>query len=203
MEKKELQLPGIGNLINIREEEKQLTSYNNDFYSTLNSLRKTKFPKITPENTSQNYFYEYKINENAAITSSAGQIWHTLEDAYKLNIELKAEFIEIQNHLKEMRKEVEDIETTKEFSKYTKDIRSQVQKFLVDQKTESFRLVKEIAILSKEKIDIQNKIVFALDKIKRLELEIGVKNNVFNNSMEEALRSYSSTENRFYCPSDK
>jgi hypothetical protein len=197
--KKELYLPGLGNYLNMREEEKMLQSYNNEFYSTLNSLKKTKFPRIIPENQNiQNYFYEYHANENASITSSTGQVWHTIEDAFKLNIQLKSEFIEINNHLKSMRKEVEDIETIKEFANYTKNIRLSVQNFLVDQKTETFKLVKDIAVLSKEKIDIQNKIVLALDKIKKLELEVGSKKTIFNHTMEDALKSYTSTENRFF-----
>ena len=197
--KKELHLPGLGNILHMREEEKMLSSYNKDFYTTLSSLKQTKFPRIVPENQNiQNYFYEYRINENASITSSTGQIFHTIEDAYKLNIEVKAEFIEINDHLKKMKKEVEDIEALKDFSKYIQEIRQKVQSFLVNQKTESFKLVKEIAVLSKEKIDIQNKIILALDKVKRLEAEIGVKPTIFNNSMEEALRSYNSTENRFF-----
>jgi hypothetical protein len=97
-----------------------------------------------------------------------------------------------------MRKEVEDIETIKEFANYTKNIRLSVQNFLVDQKTETFKLVKDIAVLSKEKIDIQNKIVLALDKIKKLELEVGSKKTIFNHTMEDALKSYTSTENRFF-----
>lgn len=197
--KKEIVLPGLGNYLHMREEEKMLQSYNNEFYSTLNSLKKTKFPRIIPENQNiQNYFYEYHVNENASITSSTGQVWHTIEDAFKLNIQLKSEFIEINDHLKSMRKEVEDIETIREFANYTKNIRLNVQNFLVDQKTETFKLVKEIAVLSKEKIDIQNKIVLAMEKIKKLELEVGTKKNVFNATMEDALKSYTSTENRFF-----
>lgn len=197
--KKELFLPGLGNYLQMREEEKMLSSYNNEFYSTLNSLQKTKFPRIIPENKSiQNYFYEYHINDNASITSSSGQILHTVEDAFKLNIDLKRDFCEINSHLKEMRREVEDIEALKDFSQYTKGIRVKVQNFLVDQKTESFKLVKEIAVLSKDKIDIQNKIILALEKIKKLEAEVGVKSTVFNHSTDEAVMSYVSTENRFF-----
>lgn len=195
--KKDTFLPGLGNFLYMREDEKLLSSYNKDFYSTLNSLGKTKFPKISTNNT-KNYFYEYHANENASITSSTQQMCKTIEDAYELSIELKADFIEIDQHLRQMKKQVEDIDSIKEYSKYTKDIRFKVQNFLVDQKTESFKLVKEIAILSKEKIEIQSKILLALEKVKKLESEIGIRNNIFNNSMEDQIKSYNTTENRFF-----
>ena len=199
--KKEVFLPGLGNLLHMREEEKMLSSYNNEFYKTLNTMKQTqRFPRIIPKNSNihNNYFYEYHINDNASITSSCGQILGAIEDAYTLNIDLKKEHIDMNNDLKSMKREVEDIETLKDFSKYTNAIRVKIQNFLVNQKTESFKLVKEVAILSKEKIDIQNKIFLAMEKIKKLEQEVGIKPTVFNSSMENALKTYKSTENRFF-----
>lgn len=197
--KKEIFLPGIGNLFLMPNEEKaMMRSYNQEFYSTLSTLKQTRFPTIRPEKSSQNYFYEYHNNENASITSSAGQIFLTVEDAFKLNLEIKSECIEIRDSLKEIRRDVDDLETLKDLSEYTKSIRLKVQNFLVDQKTETFKLVKEIAILTKDKIDLQNKITMALDRIKRLEEEVGIKPTLHSNSVDNLIKGHVTYENRFF-----
>jgi hypothetical protein len=55
-------------------------------------------------------------------------------------------------------------------------MKSNLQSFLVEQKTENFRLIKEIAILEKEKGEVQQNIYIILNRISRIEKEVGVKN---------------------------
>jgi hypothetical protein len=50
---------------------------------------------------------------------------------------------------------------------------------LVEQKTENFKLVKEIAILEKEKVELQNTIYIALGRLHKLEREVGVKSKAY------------------------
>ena len=197
-QKKEIFLPGINNLLFMKEEEKMLKSYNQEFYSTLNTLKQTKLPTIKTETTTQNYFYEHHSNENAALTSTTGQIYTTIEDAYKLNLEIKKESIQIKDKMTEIRHEVEDIEALNEFQDYIKEIRNKVQNFLVDQKTETFKLVKEIALLTRDKIELQGKIQSSLEKIKRLEEEVGIKPTLHSNSIDDMIKTHVTYENRFF-----
>ena len=52
-----------------------------------------------------------------------------------------------------------------------------LQNYLVQQKTENFRLIKELAILEKEKEDLQKEIVAAIKRLDKLENAVGFKNN--------------------------
>lgn len=201
---KEIYLPLINNGMTFKEDEKLLKSYNQEFYNTLNTLRQTRFPSIKTEESKSEYnaFYEFKSNENAAITSTAGQIYNTIEDSFKLNLEIKRETLEVRDSLKKIREEVDDIDELNEYNEYITMIRRNVQRFLVEQKTETFNLVKEIAILTKDKIELQSKIKVCLDKIKRLEEEVGIKPTLHSNSVDNFIKTHYTGENRFYDKSE-
>ena len=62
-----------------------------------------------------------------------------------------------------------------------------MQNFLVEQKTENFKLVKEIAIIEKDKVDLQVKIYDAITKMIKLEKDVGVKPSVYNNQFDSML----------------
>ena len=70
-----------------------------------------------------------------------------------------------------------------EISKMTKIL----QKILIDQKTENFKLIKEIAILEKEKSDIQKSIYMCLGKLHKLEREVGVKSKAYTYLFDQSL----------------
>jgi len=173
-------------------------TYNQEFYTTLNTLNQVKLPSIKSDFNTQNYFYEYKSNENAAITSNAGQVYSTIEEAHRLNMEIKKETIEIKNMIMTVKEDIDDIDSINEMKSFILKIRNDVQKFLVEQKTESFKLVKEIALLTKDKIDLQLRIKQSLEKIKRLEDEVGIKESLHNNAVDEMIKGHFVSENRFY-----
>lgn len=77
-------------------------------------------------------------------------------------------------------------------------MKSKVQNFLVEQKTETFKLVKEIAILTRDKIELQSKIQASLERIKKLEKEVGIKPNLHSNAVDNAIKTHITYENRFY-----
>ena len=54
-------------------------------------------------------------------------------------------------------------------------MKKNLQNVLVDQKTENFKLVKEIAVLEKDKLELQNQVYNCLGKLHKLEKEVGVK----------------------------
>ena len=50
-----------------------------------------------------------------------------------------------------------------------------LQNFLVEQKTENFKLVKELAVLEREKLDTNLRLIDAISKLIKIEKEVGVK----------------------------
>jgi hypothetical protein len=66
-------------------------------------------------------------------------------------------------------------------------MRSTIQNSLVEQKTENFKLVKEIAILEKEKTDLHLKIYEAISKIMILEKDVGMKPTTLSYQMDSII----------------
>ncbi len=66
-------------------------------------------------------------------------------------------------------------------------MKKRLQNVLVDQKTENFKLVKEIAILEKEKLEIQNSIYSCLGKLHKLEREVGVKSKAYTYLYDQSI----------------
>jgi len=66
-------------------------------------------------------------------------------------------------------------------------IKNQIQIFLANQKTENFKFVKEIAVLEKDKIDLQNSIYQCLGKLHKLEKEVGIKAKAFTYAFDQSL----------------
>lgn len=62
-----------------------------------------------------------------------------------------------------------------------------LQAFLVEQKTETFKLIKEIAILDKEKGEIQQNIYAILNRINKVEKEVGVKSKAYTYMFDQNL----------------
>ena len=84
------------------------------------------------------------------------------------------------------------------YTKYTPEIlkmKKMVQSFLADQKTENFKYVKEIALLEKDKIEIQNSIYACLGKLHRLEIGVGIKSKAYTYAFDQSLRD-SETNNK-------
>ncbi len=66
-------------------------------------------------------------------------------------------------------------------------MKKNIQNFLVEQKTENFKLIREIAVLEKEKTEIQSKIYEAISKLIKVEKEVGVTSNTFNSQLDRLL----------------
>ena len=66
--------------------------------------------------------------------------------------------------------------------------RKLIQTFLCEQKTENFRLLKEIKQLETDKYEIQEEISYNLEKLTRIEKSIGVKCNVFSNQFDKTVK---------------
>jgi hypothetical protein len=76
------------------------------------------------------------------------------------------------------------------FTEYRPEInkmKKNLQNVLVDQKTENFKLVKEIAVLEKDKLELQNQVYNCLGKLHKLEKEVGVKSKAYTYLYDQSI----------------
>jgi len=196
-------MPGFDVLDSIPEEQK-MKSYNDEFYNTLSNL---KFLSLTIP-AENRLFYHFEKNNNASITSTAGQIFVTINELKQENINLNKTIIELQENIDSLRKDVENIEenSSGDILNEIKNLEKKLQVFIVETKTETFKLIKEVATLKKEKNDIYNQIKAAFARVEKLEKDLGKnrkrmnklgmninKNNVNNDKTFMETKSFNNT----------
>ena len=163
-------MPGFDVLDTIQEEQKY-KSYNDEFYNTLSQL---KFLSLTipPEN---HLFYHFEKNNNASITSTTGQIFVTVNELKQENTNLQKVIEEIQENIQNLKKNVENIQedSTGDIYSEIKNLEKKLQVFIVETKTETFKLIKEVATLKKDKNEIFAQIQNAFSRVEKLEKELG------------------------------
>lgn len=154
-------------------EERLTSTYNEQFYSSLSNM---KFLSMTIPDENK-LFYHFEQNENASVTTTTGQILKTYEDLFLENENVKKILRTIKGDITRLFKDYENIDVTiqNELKPEILKMERKLQNYLVEQKTENFKLIKEIAILEKEKAEIQKQIEAALLRLDKLEAEIGVK----------------------------
>jgi len=64
---------------------------------------------------------------------------------------------------------------------------AKTQNFLAEQKSENFKFTKEIALLEKGKVELQNSIYACLGKLHKLEKAVGVKAKAFTYAFDQTL----------------
>ena len=163
-------IPGFDVLDTLPEEQK-LKSYNDEFYSTLSNM---KFLSITvpPEDK---LFYHFEKNNNASITSTAGQAFVTINELKEQNVSLKQIILEVKEKIDSLKGQVDNIEadSSGDVLNEIKNLEKKLQVFVVESKTESFKLIKEVANLKKEKSELTNQIQLAFARVERIERELG------------------------------
>ena len=154
-------------------EEKLQSTYNEQFYSSLSNM---KFLSMTIPDENK-LFYHFETNENASVTTSTGQVLKTFQDLFLENESVKKILRTIKGDISRLFKDYENIDETitSEIKPEILKMEKKLQNYLVEQKTENFKLIKEIAILDKEKAEIQKQIEIALGRLDRLEAEVGLK----------------------------
>lgn len=154
-------------------EEKLQSTYNEQFYSSLSNM---KFLSMTIPDENK-LFYHFETNENASVTTSTGQVLKTFQDLFLENESVKKILRTIKGDISRLFKDYENIDETiiSEIKPEILKMKKKLQNYLVEQKTENFKLIKEIAILDKEKAEIQKQIEIALGRLDRLEAEVGLK----------------------------
>ena len=196
-------MPGFDVLDTIQEGQKY-KSYNDEFYNTLSQL---KFLSLTipPEN---HLFYHFEKNNNASITSTTGQIFVTVNELKQENTNLQKVIEEIQENIENLKKNVENIQedSTGDIYSEIKNLEKKLQVFIVETKTETFKLIKEVATLKKDKNEIFAQIQNAFSRVEKLEKELGKnkkrlnklsmninKNNVNNDKTFLETKSFNNT----------
>ena len=163
-------IPGFDVLDTLPEEQK-LKSYNDEFYSTLSNM---KFLSITvpPEDK---LFYHFEKNNNASITSTAGQAFVTINELKEQNVSLKQIILEVKEKIDSLKGQVDNIEadSSGDILNEIKNLEKKLQVFVVESKTETFKLIKEVANLKKEKSKLTNQIQLTFVRVERIERELG------------------------------
>ena len=176
-------------------EEKLQSTYNEQFYSSLSNM---KFLSMTIPDENK-LFYHFETNENASVTTSTGQVLKTFQDLFLENESVKKILRTIKGDISRLFKDYENIDETitSEIKPEILKMEKKLQNYLVEQKTENFKLIKEIAILDKEKAEIQKQIEIALGRLDRLEAEVGLKEKgatMVEENNEQFINNNSSTE---------
>ena len=102
---------------------------------------------------------------------------------------MKKHIIKCRDEIKVLRGDIEiiDKDIYKEYRPEILKMKTNLQAFLVEQKTENFKLIKEIAILDKEKGEIQQNLYGILNRINKIEKDVGSKANAYNYMFDQTL----------------
>ena len=158
-------------------------TYNQEFYNTLDNL---KFLSLSAPDEDK-LFYHFEQNENASISANAGQVLKSFMELFMNKMTIRKILRQCKKEFKEMKVDFDNIEPT-----LTEEIRSEIikmekrlQTFLVEQKTETIRLIKEIVNLQKEKDALKDEIEACYERLYNLEKEIGT-NKDYNKTISDA-----------------
>jgi len=152
-------------------------NYNQEFYSTLDNL---KFLSLSIPDEDK-LFYHFEQNENASISANAGQVLKTFMELFMNKMTIRKTLRQCKKDFKAIRIDLEDIEPSinEEIRTEILKMEKRLQNFLVEQKTETIRLIKEIANLQKEKDQIKEEIEQCLERLDKLEKIIGTNKDYY------------------------
>ena len=88
------------------KEEKMLKSYNEEFYTSLKSLKFLKEP--LPQN--EKLFYHFEQNENASVSTTTGQLLSTYDELVITNNAIKQNIAQLKKEIEELNCKLEDFD---------------------------------------------------------------------------------------------
>ena len=111
------------------------------------------------------------------------------DEIQEKNLDIKKHIVKLRDEIKVLRGDVEVVDKNiyKEYHPEILKMKTNLQAFLVEQKTENFKLIKEIAILDKEKGEIQQNLYGILSRINRVEKDVGVKAKAYTYMFDTTL----------------
>ena len=174
------------------KEESMLKSYNETFYTSLKSLQFLS----NPLPREQKLLYHFEQNESAAVSSTIGQLESALDDLIFKNEQIKKTMKDLKNEIQNLKDQInEDTEgggDSEEYAPQVKILQDALNDFIEKQKVENFRLKEEIALLEKEKAEVQQSIYDALGYLNKLEKVVGIKSKTYTYYYDQTL-----SENEF------
>jgi len=96
----------------------------------------------------------------------------------------------VKKEIKEINKDLTDNFSNEFYKQYKPEISNMLlktQKLVADQKSENFKFMKEIAVLEKGKVELQNAIYACLGKIHQLEKYVGIKAKAFTYAYDQSM----------------
>ena len=173
------------------KEESMLKSYNETFYTSLKSLQFLS----NPLPREQKLLYHFEQNESAAVSSTIGQLESALDDLIFKNEQIKKTMKDLKNEIKDLKDQINDDNKggdSEEYAPQVKILQDALNDFIEKQKVENFRLKEEIALLEKEKAEVQQSIYDALGYLNKLEKIVGIKSKTYTYYYDQTL-----SENEF------
>ena len=158
-------------------------TYNQEFYTTLDNL---KFLSLSVPDEDK-LFYHFEQNENASISATAGQVLKSFMELFMNKMTIRKTLRQCKKEFKNMKVDFDNLEPnlTEEIRAEIIKMEKRLQTFLVEQKTETIRLIKEIANLQKEKEKIKDEISACYERLNKLEKIIGT-NKDYNRTIGDA-----------------
>ena len=158
-------------------------TYNQEFYNTLDNL---KFLSLSIPDEDK-LFYHFEQNENASISANAGQVLKSFMELFMNKMTIRKTLRQCKKEFKAMKIDFDNIEPniTEEIRIEIIKMEKRLQNFLVEQKTETIRLIKEIANLQKEKEKLKDEIEACYERLNKLEKVIG-SNKDYNKTVSDA-----------------
>ena len=158
-------------------------TYNQEFYNTLDNL---KFLSLSIPDEDK-LFYHFEQNENASISANAGQVLKSFMELFMNKMTIRKTLRQCKKEFKAMKVDFDNIEPniTEEIRLEIIKMEKRLQNFLVEQKTETIRLIKEIANLQKEKEKLKGEIESCYERLNKLEKIIGT-NKDYNKTVSDA-----------------
>ena len=173
------------------KEESMLKSYNETFYTSLKSLQFLS----NPLPREQKLLYHFEQNESAAVSSTIGQLESALDDLIFKNEQIKKTMKDLKNEIQDLKDQINDDNQggdSDEYAPQVKILQDALNDFIEKQKVENYRLKEEIALLEKEKAEVQQSIYDALGYLNKLEKIVGIKAKTYTYYYDKTL-----SENEF------
>jgi hypothetical protein len=150
-------------------------TYNEEFYETLS--KNLVLPIIHQTNSTQ-LIKMINQNQNAAVSSTTGQLIDGLDDVVRHKTENKNDIDKIGDKIVTIGEEVKvlDTEIREDYYDDIVELRKEYNKHLLIQNKENAKLQREVDNYSREVNDLQTQIYYLLGKINLMEREIGIKN---------------------------
>ena len=167
-------------------------TYNQEFYTTLDNL---KFLSLSVPDE-EKLFYHFEQNENASISANAGQVLKSFMELFMNKMTIRKTLRQCKKEFKNMKVDFDNLEPniTEEIRAEIIKMEKRLQTFLVEQKTETIRLIKEIANLQKEKEKIKGEIESCYDRLNKLASIIGTNKDYYKTINDTKLGNKSGLE---------